>query len=225
MLYDLFTEKRFMKTKADLTQVFKHYYTCGTKPELHEFGAAEFLAIRGSGDPSAEAFQKNIEALYSVAYTVKFMSKANNHDFVVAKLEGLWWYDEVKFADTKLGDTASQVPRSEWEYHLMIRMPDFINEQMVRNAISSALQKKGNPFINNVEYFTYEEGLSVQMLHVGPFETENKTLEQIAAFMTENNLLRNGVHHEIYLSDFRKTKPEKLKTILREPVRVDSEKH
>lgn len=204
--------------KLDLTKQDKVYYSAKTKPELVFINKAQFLSIQGKGDPSDKAFADNIEALYATAYTLKFRRKAQGQDFVVSKLEGLWWYDEKKYPGKTI-ETAVDVPRSEWEYRLLIRMPDFVTPQDLDQAIEAVVAKKGIQLARKVAFFTMTEGKSVQMLHVGPFSTEIETLRQIGAFSETNQLSRNGLHHEIYLSDHRKTAPHKLKTILREPVK------
>ncbi|AEV97764.1 hypothetical protein A4D02_16030 [Niastella koreensis] len=203
--------------KLDLTKKYKPYFTAKTTPEIIEVERARFLSITGKGDPSAPEFAKNIEALYSTAYVIKFACKSKGMDFVVSKLEGLWWYDENKYPG-KTMKTAVDVPRSEWQYKLLIRMPEYVSEPDVTNAIETVVTKKNIPLAREVTFFEMTEGKSVQMLHVGPFSTELETLKKIGAFITANKFGRNGLHHEIYLSDFRKTEPGKLKTILREPV-------
>jgi hypothetical protein len=204
--------------KLDLTRKYKTYFTAKTKPELVTIEEAHFISLPGKGDPSAPAFSQNIEALYSTAYTIKFMYKAQNNDFTVSKLEGLWWFDENKFPGKNIKTAATDVPRSEWEYRLLIRMPDFVSARDIEAAKQTVVAKKNIQLAAQVEHFIMNEGKCVQMLHVGPFSTEPESLLQIGAFIEENKLGRNGLHHEIYLSDFRKTSPEKLKTILREPV-------
>ena len=203
--------------KLDLTKKYKSYFTAKSKPEIIEVEPARFLSITGKGDPSAPAFANNIEALYSTAYVIKFAYKSKGLDFVVSKLEGLWWYDENKYPG-KTMETAMEVPRSEWQYKLLIRMPEYVGEPDVTHAIETVVTKKNILLAKEVTYFEMTEGKSVQMLHVGPFSTELETLKKIGAFITANNFGKNGLHHEIYLSDFRKTEPNKLKTILREPV-------
>jgi hypothetical protein len=205
--------------KLDLTKKYKTYFTAKTKPELVTIEQAHFLSIQGKGDPSGQPFANRIQALYATAYVIKFIYKARNSDFTVSKLEGLWWFDESRFPGTNMETAATAVPRSEWEYRLLIRMPEFVTAQDVETAAETAMNKKNIPLAAEVTYFTMSEGKSVQMLHVGPFATELETLKQIGAFCDANKLARNGLHHEIYLSDFRKTAPEKLKTILREPVK------
>ena len=202
--------------KLDLTKLYKTYFTAKRKPELVQIENAHFISILGKGDPSDEPFADRIEALYSVAYTIKFEYKAKGKDFVVSKLEGLWWFDEKKYTNTSIANAAADVPRSEWEYRLLIRMPDFVRKKDLDEAIESVIGKKKIELARQVEYFAMREGKFVQMLHVGPFSEEAKTIQQIAMFMEANKLTRHGVHHEIYLSDFRKTESAKLKTILRE---------
>lgn len=204
--------------KLDLTKKYKAYYTAKTTPELVTIEEAHFISITGKGDPSGNDFSLHIQALYPIAYAIKFMHKAQNNDFTVAKLEGLWWYDENKYPGKDI-TTSTEVPRSEWEYRLLIRMPEFVTANDLATAKETVRAKKEVPLANEVEYYTMHEGTCVQMMHVGPFSTEPETLLQIAAFSEQNKLARNGLHHEIYLSDFRKTAPEKLKTILREPVK------
>lgn len=204
--------------KLDLTKIYKSYYTAKTKPELVEFGEARYLAIRGKGDPSEKPFAERIETLYPIAYTLKFLYKERGKDFVVPKLEGQWWYDERKYSGRTITN-AVEIPRSEWEYRLLIRMPDFITRNDFDQALALASAKKKLPLAGDVAFFEMEEGRCVQMLHVGPFSTEIESLKVIDAFSRAHNLAKNGLHHEIYLSDFRKTAPEKLRTILREPVK------
>ncbi|OQP64120.1 hypothetical protein A3860_22200 [Niastella vici] len=203
--------------KLDLTKKYKSYFTAKTKPELVTIEKAHFISIQGKGDPSEQLFANRIEALYAIAYTIKFMYKAQNSDFTVSKLEGLWWYNEHRYPGKTI-ETATEVPRNEWEYRLLIRMPEFVMAHDIETAAATVRAKKGLQLAGEVTWFTLTEGKSIQMLHVGPFSTEPETLKQIAAFADVNKLKKNGLHHEIYLSDFRRTAPEKLKTILREPV-------
>lgn len=181
--------------------------------------AAQFISICGKGDPNDKPFAERIETLYTTAYTLKFSSKAKDKDFVVSKLEGLWWFDEKKYPGKTITSSATEVPRSEWEYRLLIRLPEFISKQDLDDAIETVVKKKDLPLVKQLEFYSMTEGKCVQMLHVGPFSTEPESLLKIGAFMEENKLTKNELHHEIYLSDFRKTAADKLKTILREPVK------
>lgn len=205
--------------KTDLTKVFKQYFSAKAKPELVDIEAAQFISITGKGDPSGEAFAASIQALYTAAYGIKFFYKEQGKDFVVSKLEGLWQFDLEKYKGIGMADAPAKIPRSEWEYRLLIRMPDFVSQQSVVKALPEISIKKENAQVKQVEWFEMKEGKSVQMLHAGPFSTEPESLVLMARFMVEKGLAHNGLHHEIYLSDFRKTPDAKLKTILREPVK------
>lgn len=207
--------------KLDLTKTEKAYYSAKSKPELITIGQAQFLSLTGKGDPSSQAFVNAIEALYSTAYTIKFLSKNRaDSDFVVAKLEGLWWFDETQFGHISMDDAPQKIPRNEWFWRLLIRMPDFVTSDLVKEGIDAILAKKGLDLVKNIELFAHTEGVCVQMLHVGAFDKEPETLKIIQDFCQNKKLEKNGLHHEIYLSDFRKTPSDKLKTILREPVRM-----
>lgn len=193
--------------KLDLAKTYKGYYSAKTKPEIVEIEKAQFLSVTGQGDPSGPDFAKSVQALYSAAYAVKFAYKAIKKDFVVPKLEGLWWFDDGKYADVTIDEAPVKIPRSEWNFTLMIRMPDYVTKEKI-------------PAGSEVTLVEHTEGTCVQMLHVGPFSEEPKTLLTMMKFMTDAKMKKNGLHHEIYLSDFRKTSPDKLKTILREPVKI-----
>ncbi|MBL7717593.1 MAG: GyrI-like domain-containing protein [Flavipsychrobacter sp.] len=205
--------------KLDLARQYKSYYTAKAKPELVTIPAAQYISITGKGDPSGEEYARRLGALYPVAYALKFMYKALGKDFSVAKLEGLWWYDENKFGNPSMHEAPTTVPRSEWEYRMLIRLPDFVSREHIAPAIETVCFKKKLDLAREVHFFEMHEGTCVQMLHTGPFDQEPETLKHILEFCREHGLKQNGLHHEIYLSDFRKTAPEKLKTILREPVR------
>lgn len=205
--------------KLDLTKKYKAYYTAKPKPEIVTIPPTRYLSIEGLGDPSQPLFTEKLQALYPVAYTLKFICKSRGQDFVVPKLEGLWWYDENKYPNVTFTGTPTNVKREDWQYRLLIRIPDFVKESDVVNAIAVVQEKKQVEPAGEIRMHELNEGKVVQMLHVGPFDKEPETLQKIYAFTKEHDLKKNGLHHEIYLSDFRKTPPEKLKTILREPVR------
>ncbi len=209
--------------KLDLTKQFKSYYSAKTQPTIAQIEAAQYLSIPGQGDPNDADFSANIQALYTTAYILKFAYKQKGQDFAVAKLEGLWWFDEQKYAGLSMMESVQKVPRKEWrkvwEYRLLIRLPEYVTEADVEQAIQTAIAKKQVDRAQNITLHQLNEGKVVQMLHIGPFATEIETLLVMGKFMEANQMLRNGLHHEIYLSDFRKTAPEKLKTILREPVK------
>ena len=205
--------------KLDLTKRYKSYYTAGSNPGILHVEAAQYLSIQGKGDPSGEGYAARLQALYAAAYALKFACKARDFDFTVAKLEGLWKFDEAAYGHITMQEAPQKIPRSEWEYRMLTRLPDEVSETEITQAINEALRKKGNPEIREVELYRMTEGKVVQMLHHGPFDREPETLARMQEFIQAHGFQKNGDHHEIYLSDFRKTAPEKLKTILREPVK------
>jgi hypothetical protein len=204
--------------KTDFTKEYKAYYTAKTEPELVHLDPVVYLSVTGKGDPSAKEYADKIQILYTTAYAIKFSFKAREEDFVVPKLEALWWFDEDRYKDISIKEAPTLVPRSEWYYRLLIRMPENIGDKDIVDAVRIAADKQPDTIAEKPELFTLREGKCIQLLHVGPFDREPESLEKIQAFTKEHDLKRNGLHHEIYLSDFRKTNPEKLRTILREPV-------
>lgn len=206
-------------SKLDLTKTDKTYYKAKTTPEILHIEKTNYISITGKGDPSGKEFSEKIQALYGTAYILKFMLKAVNNDFVVPKLEALWDFDTEKYAAISMDEAPLKIPRSEWNYRIMIRMPDFVTKKQTEEVINTAINKKQIELAKSIEFYEMAEGKVIQILHIGPFEDEPQTLKKIQEFSIENNLQQNGLHHEIYLSDFRKTAPEKLKTLLREPVK------
>jgi len=168
-------------------------------------------------DPSGKGFASRIQALYAVAYTIKFSCKANGEDFVVPKLEALWHFDKSKYGNVSMENAPKKIPRSEWAYRLLIRMPNLVSKSQFFEAIEAVKNKKQVHYIDEIEFITLEEGNCVQMLHTGSFETEPISLAKIKDFMDNKGHTNNRHHYEIYLSDIRKVAPEKLRTILREP--------
>ena len=205
--------------KLDLSKQHKAYYTATTTPTLVDIEAAKFLSIVGKGDPSHPDYAATLQALYATAYRIKFRYKAQNQDFVVAKLEGLWWFDEAMYKDISMTDAPTKIPRSEWHYRMLIRLPEYVTTDVVQQLSEEVVTKKQITLAKKVELYEMREGKCVQMLHIGPFDKEPESLLQIQEFSKIHQLQRNGLHHEIYLSDFNKTAPEKLRTILREPVK------
>lgn len=204
--------------KLDLVKTLKPFYTAPSAPKRITVPAGQFLTITGKGDPNGPGFAEATQALYTAAYSVKGRYKQQQQDFTVSKLEGLWWVDENRWV---VNDhrSALQVPREEWQWQLLIRMPDYVTAADTQQAIQAAILKKKLPLLNNITLIDLEEGDCVQVMHTGPYSTEPQTLELIEAFMSAHQLQWNGRHHEIYLSDPRKVAPEKMKTILRQPVK------
>lgn len=198
-------------TKIDLKKEDKAYYTAKQTPSLHEFGAIDYISISGVSAPMADLFIGSIEAIYGVAYTIKKYCKAEGNDFVVPKMEAYWWVEsELPF---------DQVPREEWYWKIMIRMPEFVSTAHVEEAIQAIVEGKNTPLVNEVNHEQISEGKCVQILHVGSYEDEKSTLDILYKFIEDNGLAINGYHREVYLSDPRKTAQERLKTILRYAVK------
>lgn len=187
----------------DFKKEFKEFYPTKTNPMIVKIPKMNFLAVRGKGNPNEEGseYKQAINLLYPLAYTIK-MSKNTDYrmngyfDFVVPPLEGFWWQEDIKGVDYER--------KSDFRFISLLRLPDFVSKENFDWAIQQATTKKKMDF-SNVEYFTYDEGLCVQCLHVGSYNDEPITVERM--------------HHEIYISDFRKTEPAKLKTILRHPIK------
>ena len=202
--------------KIDLFKEHKADYTASAKTAaIIEPAAGTYLATDGAGAPESEQFQARIGAMYSVAYTVKMASKFAGQDYKVAPLEGVWWHagDELDF---------STVPREQWQWKLLIRTPPFITETELAAAREKLHATGKGLYGDEVVLETLDEGPCVQMLHVGPYAEEARTIEAMAAFAEGEGLSLHGRHHEIYLSDPRRTAPERLKTLLRHPVRRDA---
>ena len=200
-----------MATKVDLVKEDKVYYTAKTSPQIIEFPKVFCLTIEGKGEPAGKAFTEAVQALYPLAYGIKGLCKKDGRDFAVAKLEGLWW--------VKSNKPASEVPREEWYWKLLIRLPDFVTSEIVDKAKQEVMKKKGLDLLKEIKFEKIAEGKCIQVLHIGPYATEPATFEKMKKMMKENNLTENGFHHEIYLSDPRKTPAQKMKTILRQPVK------
>ena len=203
-----------MATKLDLTKEFKTYYAAKTRPEVAEFGEIPFLTIEGKGEPGGKEFTNKVEALYPLAYGVKKICKKQDKDFGVPKLEGLWW--------VKSNKPALEVPRSEWYWKLLIRMPDFVTSEILKKAKEEVFKKKELKLIKQIKFEKMKEGKCVQILHIGSYSIEPESLAKMRKIMEEKNFVENGLHHEIYLSDPRRVPEEKWKTILRQPVKEQS---
>ena len=196
-------------------------YEPGKRPSLIEVPAMNYLALRGQGNPNDDdsEYKQAIEKLYTVAYTIK-MSKMGTHkiqnyfDFVVPPLEGFWWQEGIKGIDYRHKD--------KFRFIAMIRMPEFVTHDVFDWAIQEATAKK-KLALSNVELLPVNEGLCVQALHVGTYDQEPATVEKMHEFITAHGLQvdinDHRHHHEIYLSDPRRTKPNRLKTVIRIPVK------
>ncbi|MCI2047535.1 MAG: GyrI-like domain-containing protein [Faecalibacterium sp.] len=205
----------------DFKKEYKEFYMPKAKPEIVTVPKANYIAVRGKGDPNEEdgAYKKAVGILYAVAYTIK-MSKMGDHriegyfDYVVPPLEGLWWQDGV--------DGVDNTDKSAFHWISLLRLPDFVTERDFAWAVQTAAQKKKLD-CSAAEFLAVEEGMCVQILHIGPFDDEPASVALMDRYLAqqgyENDFSDGRLHHEIYLSDARKVAPEKWKTVIRHPIR------
>ncbi len=205
----------------DYKKEYKEFYMPKNKPTIVTVPKMNYIAVRGKGDPNAEdsEYKRSIGLLYGIAFTIK-MSKLGDHridgyfDYVVPPLEGFWWQEGVCGIDYS--------HKESFNFISVIRLPDFVTEADFKWAVEEATKKKKTDF-SAVEFFTYDEGLCVQCMHIGPYDDEPATVEKMYGLMEAEgytlDISEKRMHHEIYLSDVRKTAPERLKTVVRHPVR------
>jgi len=200
--------------KLDLKKELKHLYHPSAKEvSFVDVPKMNFLMIDGEGDPNGSAvFQEAVDALFSLSYTLKFMVKKGRTavDYTVMPLEGLWWVDDMNDFDIN--------NKSNWKWTLMIMQPEFVTAEMFREAIVHVEKKKALASLEKARLECFVEGPAAQVMHIGPYSAEGPTVERLHRFIAEQGKTRRGKHHEIYLSDARKAAPEKLKTVIRQPV-------
>lgn len=204
-----------MTEKLDLRKQFKHLYSpSAKKPEIVDVPAMNFLMIDGQGNPNTHPdYQETIEALYGVAYTIKFACKMElGRDFTVMPLQGLWWGIPITH------EVLTEADKDQFRWTMMIMQPEFVTEAMVHDAVTEVERKKGLQALANLRFERFEEGLAAQVLHIGPYDAEGPTIERLHQFIESKGYRMRGKHHEIYLGDPRRAAPEKLKTIIRHPV-------
>ena len=205
----------------DFKKEYKEFYMSKSVPEIVTVPKANYIAVRGMGDPNQEggAYQSAVSILYAVAYTLKMSYKTDYRiegffEYVVPPLEGFWWQEGVDGID--YGD------KSTFHWISVIRLPEFVTKKDFDWAVEEAARKK-NLNCSLAEFLTIEEGLCVQIMHIGPFDHEPSTVALMDQYIAENgyanDMNENRLHHEIYLSDARKAAPEKWKTIIRHPIR------
>ena len=223
----------------DYKKEYKEFYMPKNKPSIISVPKMNYIAVRGSGDPNAEdgEYKKAIGILYAIAFTIK-MSKKGNHkiegyfDYVVPPLEGFWWQSERHPVDATLRtdradrqermDGIDYAHKEDFQWISVIRLPDFVAEDDFKWAVAEATEKKKQDF-SKVTFLTVEEGLCVQCMHIGHYDAEPATVAMMDQYLAdngyENDFSDERRHHEIYLSDARRVAPEKLKTVIRHPIR------
>lgn len=207
-----------MTDKFDFKKEYRDLYMPKNKPMIIDVPTMNFIMIDGEGDPSKEEYQKAVNVLYSLAYTIK-MSKMSESmpqgyfEYIVPPLEGLWWIS---------GGAFHLEQRDNWLWTSMIRQPPFVTLEVFHWALEECSRKKKELDLSIARFESFTEGLCVQMMHIGPYAREVESIAEMQIFMEENNLVDEcgslRKHHEIYLSDPRRTKPERLRTVLRHPV-------
>jgi len=199
--------------KVDMKKELKQLYHASTKNIAQvEVPTLNYVMVDGEGDPnSSPAYAQAIEALFSVAYTAKFMVKKGTQalDYAVMPLEGLWWADDMSAFVAN--------DRSKWKWTMMIMQPQLVTNETLATAIDAVRKKKSLPAIDRLRISAFTEGLCAQVLHVGPFTEEGPTIERLHSFI-DARTGKAGKHHEIYLTDIRRAEPRKWKTIIRQPM-------
>ena len=214
----------------DYKKEYKEFYMPPKKPRIVTIPTMNYVAVRGKGDPNVEdgEYKQAMGLLYGIAFTIK-MSYMGSHkiegyfSYVVPPLEGLWWQEESAGTEQrKLIAGMDYAHKEKFHWIAMIRLPDFVTKEDFDWAIAEATAKKKTDF-SKVEFFTYEEGECVQCMHIGSYDEEPETIQRMEAFAAENgyqiDITEKRMHHEIYLSDPRRTAVEKLKTVVRHPIR------
>ncbi|MBN9646319.1 MAG: GyrI-like domain-containing protein [Terrisporobacter othiniensis] len=212
-----------MIEKYDFKKEYKNLYSSRQKPILIDVPPLNYIMIDGIGKPTGENYQNAMQILYALTYTIKMSKKGDKHikgyyEYVIPPLEGLWYLDN--------GKLDFNVSKDKWLWTSMIAQPDFVNEDIFNWALDECKNKKPNLDFSKARFETFAEGLCVQSMHIGSYDDELRTIAKIEKYMDENKLtnVTSNIrkHHEIYLSDPRRTSPEKLRTILRFPVEKTS---
>jgi hypothetical protein len=202
--------------KVDFTKQLKQLYRPSAAGfELVDVPPMTYLMLDGHGDPNTvPEYREALEALYTVAYRAKFISKGElAQDYVVPPLEGLWWAENM-------ANFTTARDKSTWDWTMMILLPDWITAELYQRVVGDVRRKKALPGLDKLRMERYHEGLAAQILHIGSYDAEGPALARLhQEWMPQHGYVENGKHHEIYLSDARRVEPTKLKTILRQPIR------
>jgi hypothetical protein len=200
-----------MTTVTDTNQEARLYRARQT-PELVDVPELQFLMIDGHGDPNvSERYREAIQALYGVSYALKFgLKRAGGPNYKVSPLEGLWWVADMTHFSTE--------DKSAWNWTAMIKQPASVTPELVEETVDEVAEKKRLPAVRELRLERFAEGQSAQILHLGPYADEGPTIERLHAFIEERGYTTRGKHHEIYLGDPRRSAPERLKTIIRQPI-------
>ncbi len=204
--------------KIDLKKQLKHLYHAPTAKVVEvDVPAMNFIMIDGTGDPNtALEFHQGLEVLNGLSYTLKFASKNAGIDYAVMPLEGLWWMEDM---GKQYGDFDFTADKNLWLWTIMMMQPEHITLEMVKDASAELRRKKNPAALDKARFESFTEGLAVQTMHIGSYEAEKPTLDRLHSYIDEQGYAPTGRHHEIHLGDPRRSAPEKLRTIIRQPMR------
>ena len=199
--------------KIDLKKELKALYNPTAKEvTLIDVPKMNFLMIDGQGAPESEQFMQAMQAMYPIAYTIKFdKKKAGGPDFTVMALEALWWAEDMAVFMPETAD------RNKWQWTVMMLQPDFVTRKDFDAAVAATKKKKDNPALNHVQFESFAEGKSAQIMHIGPYAAEGPNIQRLHQKIAEIGGKLSGRHHEIYLSDPRRVTPDRMKTVIRQP--------
>ena len=201
-----------MAEKVDYKKTYKNIYMPKTTPVIIDIPKMPYIMIDGSGNPNNEEFAKATEALYSISYAIKMSYKSDNvppgyYEYTVFPLEGIW---------DLIDKSKPPTDKDNFKYTIMIRQPDFLNNELFERFLEATKKKKSNPYLDKLVFGEITDGLSCQAMHIGSYDNEKETFDKMEKFCEENGYIRaSKLHREIYISDPRKTDPSKLKTVLR----------
>ena len=200
--------------KIDHKKEYKEWFTASaTQPKLVDLPPLDYLMIDGHGDPNtAPAYQQAIEAMYAMAYGLKFRVKKGEAgvDFTVMPLEGLWWVPDMNLF--------SKSRKDDWDWTMLILQPPVVTAEFFQTVLAETRRKKPLPALDRIRFESYHEGRSAQILYIGPYSAEGPTIQKLHSFIESQGSMRRGKHHEIYFSDPRRSAPDKLRTIIRQPI-------
>jgi hypothetical protein len=197
--------------KVDFKKEYRSFYTAKRDPGIVDVPPLQFLMVDGAGNPNTSSrFPECMAGLYPVAYGLRFAVKAEEQiAYSVMPLQGLWWLPDGDFDFTR---------KDNWIWTLMIMQPDYVTEDRFDEAVAAVRQKEDLPILDDLRLETYHEGLAAQVMHIGPYADEAPTIQALHDFILESGYSRRGKHHEIYIGDPNRSAPEKLKTIIRQPI-------
>jgi hypothetical protein len=200
--------------KIDLKKTLKHLYNPSVQAvSVVDVPPMNFLLVDGEGNPNtSQAYAEAVEALYSLAYALKFkIKKECEIDYLVMPLEGLWWADDMATFISRQKDA--------WQWTMMIMQPEYVTAELFQTVLTTVVKKKSLPALNRIRFEAYHEGMATQMMYIGSYDAEGPTIARLHDHIVQSGYARHGKHHEIYLGDPHKTTPEKLKTVIRQPMK------